>query len=87
MEVDVEAVLASKKVQTRTTEVAKDVELHYDLGNMLATDLNALDTQALRCVRACVRVCVCWLSVTCINDVAYHYHMFPWCLRVLMLCY
>ena len=71
MSVDLEAVLASKKVQTKTTGVAKDVELHYDLGNMLATDLNALDTQALRC--ACVRACVCVLA----------FHLYKQCVLVL----
>lgn len=45
-----EAVLASTKVQSQSTEVKKDVELQYDLGNLLASDLNALDSQSLRCV-------------------------------------
>lgn len=50
MLVGMEAVLASTKVQSQSTEVKKDVELQYDLGNLLASDLNALDSQSLRCV-------------------------------------
>ena len=48
MDVDLEAVLAAKKAQYKSTEVQKDVELQYDLGNLLATDLNPLDAQALK---------------------------------------
>ena len=48
MDVDLEAVLAAKKAQYKSTEVQKDVELQYDLGNLLATDLNPLDVQALK---------------------------------------
>ena len=45
---DVDAVLAGRQGQFRTTEVEKEVELQFDLGNLLATDLNAVDTDALR---------------------------------------
>lgn len=45
---DLEAVLAAKKAQYKSTEVQKDVDLQYDLGNVLATDLNPLDGQALK---------------------------------------
>ena len=45
---DVDAVLAGRQGQYRTTEVEKEVELQFDLGNLLATDLNAVDTDALR---------------------------------------
>lgn len=48
MDVDLEAVLAAKKAQYKSTEVKKDVELQYDLGNLLATDLNPLDAQAMK---------------------------------------
>lgn len=47
MDVDLEAVLAAKKAQYKSTEVQKDVDLQYDLGNLLATDLNPLDDQAM----------------------------------------
>ena len=45
---DLEAILASKKAQYKSTAVKKDVELQYDLGNMLAYDLNPLDEQAIK---------------------------------------
>ena len=45
---DAEAILASRKAQYKSTEVNKEVELQFDLGNLLATDLNSLDTDALR---------------------------------------
>ena len=41
---DVEAILG----QYKSTSVPKDVELQYDLGNLLASDLNSLDTESLR---------------------------------------
>lgn len=45
---DVEKILESRKAQYKTVEVTKEVELQYDLGNLLATDLNPLDASALR---------------------------------------
>ena len=48
MDVDLEAILAAKTAQYKSTDVQKDVELQYDLGNILATDLNPLDAQALK---------------------------------------
>ena len=45
---DVDALLAGRQGQHGTTEVEKEVELQFDLGNLLATDLNAVDTGALR---------------------------------------
>lgn len=45
---DVEEILESRKAQYKTVEVTKEVELQYDLGNLLATDLNPLDASALR---------------------------------------
>ena len=53
---DVDALLAENKSKHKSTEVKKDVELQFDLGNLLATDLNIIDTAAFRCV--CVW-CVC----------------------------
>lgn len=47
---DVDAVLAARQGQYGTTEVEKEVGLQFDLGNLLATDLNAVDTDALRWV-------------------------------------
>ena len=45
---DAESILASKQAQYKSTEVEKDVELQYDLGNLLVTDLNNLDTDELK---------------------------------------
>ena len=45
---DVQAILDSKQAKYKSTEVHKEVELQYDLGNLLATDHNALDSAALR---------------------------------------
>ena len=48
MDVDLEAVLEAKKAQYKSVEVRKDVELQFDAGNLLATDLNPLDQQAMK---------------------------------------
>ena len=48
MDVDLEAVLEAKRVQYKSIEVPKDVELQYDVGNLLATDLNPLDHHAMK---------------------------------------
>lgn len=48
MDVDLQAVLKAKKAQYKSIEVHKDVELQYDVGNLLATDLNPLDHQAMK---------------------------------------
>lgn len=48
MDIDLQAVLEAKKSQHKSIEVKKEVELQYDLGNLLATDLNPIDTQALK---------------------------------------
>lgn len=45
---DVEEILESRKAQFKTVEVTKEVELQYDLGNLLASDLNPLDAVALK---------------------------------------
>ena len=66
---DVDALLAENKSKHKSTEVKKDVELQFDLGNLLATDLNIIDTAAFRCVCVwCVcGVCVCTLCIMCIR--------------------
>ena len=43
-----EAILATSAAQHKSTEVTKEVELQFDLRNLLATDLNSLDPEALR---------------------------------------
>ena len=48
MDVDLEAVLKAKKAQYKSIEVDKGVELQYDVGNLLATDLNPLDHHAMK---------------------------------------
>ena len=45
---DVDAVLSSKRSLLKSTDVSKEVELQFDLGNLLATDLNVIDTTELR---------------------------------------
>ena len=48
MDVDLQAVLDARKAQYKSVEVHKEVELQYDLGNLLATDLSPLDAQAMK---------------------------------------
>ena len=45
---DIDAVLAEQQSRYRTTDVSKDVELQIDLGNLLASDLNNIDMDAMR---------------------------------------
>ena len=45
---EVDSILSARKAQYKTTDVSKEVELQYDLGNLLATDLNPLDEGLLR---------------------------------------
>lgn len=45
---DVQDILESRKAKYKTVEVTKEVELQYDLGNLLANDLNPLDASALK---------------------------------------
>ena len=45
---DVDAVLAERQDRYKTTEVHKEVELQLDIGNLLGSDLNSIDTDALR---------------------------------------
>ena len=48
LSMDVDAILATSTAQHKSTEVNKEVELQFDLRNLLATDLNFLDTETLR---------------------------------------
>ena len=45
---DVEGILEARKAKYKTTDVSKEVELQYDVGMLLATDLNPLDPAAIR---------------------------------------
>ena len=45
---DVESILATSKAQYKSIEVNKEVDLQFDLHNLVATDLNTLDAAALR---------------------------------------
>ena len=45
-----DSILSARKAQFKTTEVSKEVELQYDLGNLLVTDLNPLNEALLRYV-------------------------------------
>lgn len=45
---DVQSILESRKAKYKTTDVSKEVELQYDVGMLLATDLNSLDHGAIR---------------------------------------
>ena len=45
---DVEAILSAHQSKFKSTEVAKEVELQFDLGCLLATDLNEIDAQPLK---------------------------------------
>lgn len=44
----VEAILSAHQSKFKSTEVEKEVELQFDLGRLLATDLNELDVQSLK---------------------------------------
>ena len=44
----VEAILSAHQSKFKSTEVEKEVELQFDLGRLLATDLNELDIQSLK---------------------------------------
>ena len=48
MNAELQAVLEAKKAQYKSIEVTKEVELQYDLGNILATDLNPLDAHGMK---------------------------------------
>ena len=45
---DVDGILAASKSNYKSTDVSKAVELQFDLGNLLATDLSSIDTDAMR---------------------------------------
>lgn len=44
----VEAILSAHQSKFKSTEVEKEVELQFDLGRLLAADLNELDVQSLK---------------------------------------
>lgn len=48
MIMEVDSILSARKARYKTTEVTKEVELQFDLGNLLAADLNPLDEVSLR---------------------------------------
>ena len=74
---DVDAVLAGRQGQFRTTEVEKEVELQFDLGNLLATDLNAVDTDALRWVLHVLEVMVCFWKNCVVSGLQFTLQCFP----------
>ncbi|XP_003382917.1 PREDICTED: ribosome biogenesis regulatory protein homolog [Amphimedon queenslandica] len=45
---DVEAILSAHQSKFKSTEVNKEVELQFDLGRLLATDLNEIEAQSLK---------------------------------------
>ena len=48
LRMDVDKILSAGKSEHKSTVVSKEVDLQFDVGNLLATDLNSLDTEALR---------------------------------------
>ena len=47
---DVQSILAAHREQYRTVQVNKDIGVHYDVGNLTVSDVNLLDSDALRYV-------------------------------------
>lgn len=47
---DVQSILAAHREQYRTVQVNKDIGVHYDVGNLAVSDVNLLDSDALRYV-------------------------------------
>ena len=45
---DVEAILSAHQSKFKSTEVNKEVELQFDLGRLLATDLNEIEAESLK---------------------------------------
>ncbi|XP_064406159.1 ribosome biogenesis regulatory protein homolog [Halichondria panicea] len=48
MAMEAESILAAQQAQYKSTEVEKEVELQFDVGNLLATDLNNLNEDELK---------------------------------------
>lgn len=48
--VDVDAILSTKRSQYKSIEVNKDVDVELDIGNLLATDTNVLQSDELKLV-------------------------------------
>lgn len=45
---DVDAILSAHQSKYKPTDVSKEIELQFDLGNLVVTDLNNIDTESLR---------------------------------------
>lgn len=45
---DVDVVLSAHHGKFKTTEVSKEVDLDFDLGHLMATDLNNIDIKSFR---------------------------------------
>ena len=45
---DVDAVLTAHQSKFKTTDVSKEVDLVFDLGHLMATDLNNIDTKSFK---------------------------------------
>jgi len=48
--VDVDAILSAKQSQYKPIEVHKDIDIEVDIGNLLATDTNVLQSDELKLV-------------------------------------
>lgn len=50
VEQNVESILAAQKERYKSVQVSKDIGVHYDVGNLMASDVNLLDSDALKWV-------------------------------------
>ena len=48
MEQNVESILAAQKERYKSVQVSKDIGVHYDVGNLMVSDVNLLDSDALK---------------------------------------
>lgn len=46
----VRSILAAQKEKYRSVQVHKDIGVHYDVGNLMVSDVNLLDYDALKWV-------------------------------------
>ena len=44
----VRSILAAQKEKYRSVQVHKDIGVHYDVGNLMVSDVNLLDYDALK---------------------------------------
>lgn len=65
-EIDAEGIIAARY---KSTEVKKEVNLQFDIGNLLASDLSNIDTAALKYVRK-PRFFLCYTLDVCGNLVS-----------------